>query len=367
MRNKLALPPKLLYFSESNMNKYTKKLATLSTMMALALGSSALQAQTVVIKFSHFLGTNHNFHTLVAQPWCAAIEKDSGGKLKCQIYPSLQLGGTPPQLADQVKNGVADVVWTSPSFSTGRFPRTEALELPFTLPPDGLAGSRAMWEYTQKFGMEDFKDFKVLAIFSASNVVISTASKPVLTAQDLKGLKLRSPSRFTSLFLSSLGGTPVIMPIAQVTEAISKGVVDGAMAPWEVLPATKVDEVTKFHMEGDAKQPGFSQTPMAVLMNKARYESLTPELKAVIDKNSGLPLVEMAGKVWDQGNSEARKKMTAQGNKVLIIKDVDYNAMKVASQSVEVEWIKQATTRGLDGVKLAAEVHAIGKKYLVKK
>ena len=348
------------------MNYPTKPLVSLSAVLALAFGASAVQAQTVTIKFSHFLASNSNFHKGVAEPWCAAIEKDSGGKLKCQLYPALQLGGTPPQLADQVKNGVADVVWTSPSYSTGRFPRTEALELPFTLPPGSLAGSRAMWDYTQKYGMEDYKDFKVLALFSGSNVVISTASKPVMSPDDLKGLKLRSPSRFTSLFLTSLGGTPVNMPVAAVTEGIAKGVIDGAMAPWEVLPAVKIDEVTKYHIEGPANRAGFSQTPFAVLMNKKKFESLTPELQAVIDKHSGLALTELAAKAWDKGNDEARKKLSAQGNKVLVIKDADYQAMVKASASVEADWIKQASARGLDGAKFAAEVHALGKKYLGK-
>ncbi|MBQ0957877.1 TRAP transporter substrate-binding protein [Ideonella sp. 4Y11] len=345
----------------------TIRLGALACAAAtLLLGALPAQAQVTTIKFSHFLAPNSNFHKNVAEPWCAAIEKDSGGKLKCQLYPALQLGGTPPQLADQVKNGVADVVWTSPSYSTGRFPRTEALELPFSLPPGGLAGSKAMWEYYQKHGQEDFKDFKVLAIFSASNVVMSTASKPILTVDGFKGVKLRSPSRFSSLFLTALGGTPVNMPIAQVTESVSKGVIDGAMAPWEVLPATKIDEVTKYHMEGQPNQPGFTQTPMAVLMNKAKFESLPADLKAVIDKHSGAALVELTGKVWDTGNDEARKKMTAQGNKVLVIKDADYAAMKTAAASVEADWIKQATAKGLDGKKLAAEVHAIGAKYMSK-
>ena len=339
------------------------RLASLA-LLPLALATGAAQAQVTTIKFSHFLAPNSNFHKFVAEPWCAAIEKDSGGKLKCQIYPALQLGGTPPQLVDQVKNGVADVVWTSPSYSTGRFPRTEALELPFSLPPGGLNGAKAMWEYYQKNAQEDFKDFKVLAIFSASNVVMSTASKPILTVDGFKGIKLRSPSRFSSLFLTALGGTPVNMPIAQVTESVSKGVIDGAMAPWEVLPATKIDEVTKYHMEGQPGQPGFTQTPMAVLMNKAKFESLSPELKAVIDKHSGAALVELTGKVWDQGNDDARKKMAAQGNKILVIKNEDYAAMKKAVASVEEDWIKQATAKGLDGKKLAADVHAIGAKYL---
>lgn len=339
-------------------------LAGVALALPVLLGAQQAQAQQVVLRYSHFLPANSNFNTKVAGVWCAAIEKDSGGKLKCQMYPSLTLGGTPAQLADQVKNGVADVVWTSPSYSTGRFPRTEALELPFSLPPDGLNGSRAMWEFTQKYAMDDYKAYKLLAIHTGGNSIISTASKPIMSPADLKGLKVRSPSRFAALFLSAMGSTPVNMPLGQVTEGISKGVIDGAMIPWEVLPAIKVDEVTKYHMEGAANQPGFVQTPMAIMMNKAKYDGLSPDLKAVIDKHSGQALVDLCGKVWDEGIADSRKKLTAQGNKTLIIKDAEYNQLKQTTASVEADWIKQASAKGLDGTKLAAEVHAIGAKYM---
>ncbi|MEY4753274.1 MAG: hypothetical protein RJA44_949 [Pseudomonadota bacterium] len=335
-------------------------------LAATLLGPLAAQAETLTLKFSHFLPSTGNFQKHIAEPWCGAIEKDSGGRLKCQIYPSLQLGGTPAQIPDQVKNGVADIAWTSPSFATGRFPRTEALELPFSLPPGGLNGSRAMWEYYQKHAQEDYKDFKVLAIFSASNVVISTATKPVLTADGFKGLKLRSPSRFAALLITAMGGTPVNLPVAAITESIAKGVIEGAMAPWEILPTTKVDEVTKYHMEGLPNQPGFTQTPMAILMNKQKYEALPADLKAVIDKHSGAALSDLAGKVWDDGNEAARKKMTADGHKILVIKPEDYAVMRKAGAGVEADWIKQAEARGLDGKKLAAEVHAIGARHLGK-
>lgn len=324
------------------------------------------QAQTITLKFSHFLSSNSNFQKQIAEPWCAAIENDSGGRLKCQIYPALQLGGTPAQLADQVKNGVADVAWTSPSYSTGRFPRTEALELPFTLPSDGLRGSRAMWEFTTRYAMEDYKDFHLLAMFSATNPIISTSKKPVIVASDLNGLRLRSPSRFISLFLSALGATPVNMPVAQVTEGIAKGVLDGVLAPWEVLPSTKIDEVTTYHMESFNELPGFSLTPLAIMMNKAKYESLPADLKAVIDKHSGMSLVELAAKSFDDGNAQARKKLIAQGNKVLLIKESEYNEMRKKTASLRADWVKQANARGLNGEQLATEITNIGQKYLSK-
>lgn len=337
----------------------------IATMAACPIVGQTQEVTT--LKFTHFLAANSTFHKSVAEPWCAAIEKDSGGKLKCQLYPSLQLGGTPAQLADQVKNGVADVTWTNPGYTTGRFPRMEALELPMVLPADGLGGSRAMWEYTQKNAMEDVKDYKLLAVFSGTNLIISTANKPIQSSADFKGVKVRSPSRFASLFLTALGATPVNMPIAQVTEGITKGVIDGAMATWEVIPATKLDETTRFHLESLPDQPAFTQPAFTILMNKSKYERLSPELRAVIDKHSGMALVEMAGRAFDHDNQVARKKLLERGNKIVTMGGEDVAAMKKAAQSVEAEWIKQANARGLDGDKLAADVHAISKKHLTER
>ncbi len=330
----------------------------------LAAAALPVQAQTVTIKFTHFLASSSNFHKGVAEPWCADIEKDSGGRMKCQLYPSMQLGGTPAQLADQVKNGVADVAWTSPSYTTGRFVRSEALELPFTMPPDALRGSRAMWDFAQKHAMEDYKDFKLLALFSGTNQIVHTAGKAVADVDDFKGLRLRSPSRSVSLFMSALGAAPVNMPVAQITEGISKGVLDGAMVPWEVVPSVKIDEVTKHHLQSREDQLGFVQSPMVILMNKRKYDSLPADLKKVIDKHSGAALVERVGRVFEDGNSEARRKVAAIGNTVTTIKMADYEAIRKATAGIEAEWIKQVAGRDVDGAKLAAEARQIGLKHL---
>lgn len=332
--------------------------------LALGLASSSLMAQEVTLKVSHFLPPNSNYQKLVLEPWCAKLATDSGNKLKCQIYPAMQLGGTPPQLVDQVKNGVADIIWTSPSYSTGRFPYTEALEQPFVVPPGGLAGSKTMWAYTTQFGTKDYADYKLLAIFSGSGVIFSTANKPLLGLDSFKGVKLRSSSRAAAKLVTSLGGSPVNMPPAQITEAISKGVVDGAVATWELVPAVKLEEVAKYHMEGLANQPGFTANPLVMLMNKQKYENLSAELKAVIDKHSGLPLVELAGNAWDTATVDARKRTNAAGNKTLVIKPEDYEAIRKASASVELEWAKEVAPKGLDGAALIKQARAIGAQYL---
>lgn len=331
---------------------------------ASVLTAPALHAQEVTLKVSHFLPPNSNYQKGVLEPWCEKLVKASAGKLKCQIYPAMQLGGTPPQLADQVKNAVADIVMTSPSYSTGRFPYTEALEQPFTLPPGGLASSKAMWEYSQKYATKDYADFKLLAMFSGSGVIMSTSSKPILTIDGFKGVKLRSPSRSAAKLLSALGGAPVNMPPAQITEAVSKGVVDGAMATWELVPAVKLQEVTKYHMQAPAQQAAFTQNPLVMLMNKARYDGLPTDLKAVLDQASGTALVELAGAAWDKAIDEGRKIADAAGNKTLTVKPEDYAAMRQAAASVEVEWAKEVAPKGLDGAMLVKEVRSIGAKHM---
>ena len=331
---------------------------------ALTLASSSLYAQAVTLKVSHFLPPNSNYQKGVLEPWCDRLAKDSAGQLKCQIYPAMQLGGTPPQLADQVKNAVADIVMTSPSYSSGRFPYTEALEQPFTLPPGGLAGSKAMWEYSQKYATKDYADFKLLAMFTGSGIIMSTSSKPILTVEGFKGVKLRSPSRSAAKLLTALGGAPVNMPPAQITEAVAKGVVDGAMATWELVPAVKLQEVTKYHMQGPADQAAFTQNPLVMLMNKARYDGLPPELKAVLDKASGPALVELAGAAWDKAIVDGRRIAGDAGNKTLTVKPEDYEAMRKMPAAVEVEWARDVAAKGLDGAMLVKEVRALGAKYM---
>lgn len=336
-----------------------KVLAAACGLMSL-IGCAS--AQTVILKVAHFLPPVAPAQQKVIQPWCDAIEKESAGRLKCQIYPAMQLGGTPPQLVDQVKNGVADIVWTAPGYSAGRFPAIEAMELPFMI-VNGESGNRAAWDYYQQHAVKEFAAFKVLAIHTDGGVAVHTGNKEVKGLADIKGLKLRAPNRMVSKTIEALGGTPVSMPPAQVTEAIAKGVVDGAMGAWEVVTPTKLDEVTRFHTEPAAGQPMFSATVLALLMNKQKFETLPAELKAIVDRHSGAPLVEAFGKTWDEVAAMTRRKVTQQGAKTDVLVPAEYDAMRRAAQVVQDEWIKDVAGKGLDGKQLAAAARELSARH----
>nr|MBL8410327.1 TRAP transporter substrate-binding protein [Dechloromonas sp.] len=323
----------------------------------------AAQAQEVTFKIAHFLPAVASTQKLVLQPWCDEMGQLSNGRIKCQFYPSMQLGGTPDQLADQVKNGVADIAWTAPGYSTGRFPKTEALELPGVLPLGGLVGGRAIWDFYGQQLKDEYKDYKVLAMHGDGGMNIHTATKPLASAEDFKGIKLRSPNRTIARTLTALGATPVAMPPAQVTEAISKGVVDGASAVWEVMLPTKLDEVTKHHFETPADRPVMGATVLVVLMNKQKYESLPADLKAIVDKVSGLPLVERYGKVWDEASVAARNKVKGlPGHTLTVISGAKYDAILKQTEVVEKEWLADAKAKGINGEALVAAARESARK-----
>lgn len=348
------------------MSSMIKTVLSTLGLMTMCIGASHAQ-QVTTLKISHFLPGGATAQAKVLQPWCDAIGQQSGGRLKCQFYPAMQLGGTPPQLVDQVKNGVADIVWTAPGYSAGRFPKTETLEMAGVLPLGGLKGGRVTWEFYEKFLKEEYAAFKVLAMHSDGGMSIHTAKKGIVNVADLQGLKLRSSNRSIAKTLTALGATPVAMPPAQMTEAISKGVVDGASAVWEVIIPTKLDEVTKFHMETPDDKPTLGATILTVLMNKEKYESLPADLKSIVDKNSGLALVDLFGKSWDEAITSAREKVKVRGNTVNTVTPEVYDAMRKLTDVVEKDWaVDTAKTKGFKGDELIEAARAITKSQVGK-
>lgn len=111
--------------------------------------------------------------------------------------------------------------------------------------------------------------------------------KPIKSLDDVKDLKLRAPTRLSNKLLSALGATPVAMPVPATSEALAKGVIDGALMPYEVVPSVKLQEMVEFHSETDPAEPAIYTSVFMFAMNKARYEGLPEDLHKVIDRNSG--------------------------------------------------------------------------------
>jgi TRAP-type C4-dicarboxylate transport system substrate-binding protein len=340
------------------------KLWMVVTVAVISLGTGIAGAaqDVVILKVAHFLPSSSTFHQKNLIPWCDKINKESNGKLKCQLYPSMQMGGTPAQLFDQARDGVADIVWTVPTYQSGRFTKTEVFELPY-LVNSAEIGSQALWDYVQKNSLDEFKGTKLIFTHMHDVTELHFGKKSVKTLEDLKGLKIRVNSRICAKTMAALGAIPVQMPAPAVPEAISKGVVDGISLPWEVTTSLKLQEITKTTTEVPPHKPSHTNAAFVFAMNQAKYDSLPPDLKKVIDQNSGIKLAKWVGKIWDDGALVSRKIAVDRKNTISILSDVEYNRWVKASEHVQDDWFKEAATKGADGKALLNEAKALLKKY----
>jgi TRAP-type C4-dicarboxylate transport system substrate-binding protein len=336
-----------------------------STVAAATLGTPALDAlaqQSVTLKFHTFMSPMSGVWLNMHKPWMAKVEKESGGRIKFEAYPAMQLGGTPVQLYDQARDGVVDIVWTLPGNTAGRFPRVEVFELPFMM-NNAEATSKAFWEYVQTMAPDEFKDTHVLALHVHGPGMFHSKDKLIKTPADLKGMKVRGPTRQVTKMLQSLGATPVGMPLPQIPDALSKGTIDACAIPWEVVPSVKVHELTKFHSEFPASMPALYTPTFVLTMNKAKYESLPPDLKKVIDNNSGLATSAWLGKVQQANDIPGRKAVVDHGNTIYQITPAEAQEFAKRSSQVDDEWVSDMNKRGFDGKKLLETARTLIAKH----
>ena len=338
---------------------YWKALVATSLLTA-SMGAAAV-AESVTLKFHSFPPMPANSNAKFVKPWADKVTAESNGEIKVEMYASMQLGGKPPQLADQVREGVVDIIWTVAGYTPGRFPHLEAFELPF-MPSSAEATSQAAHEYMMTVGAEDLKDYKVLAVHVHAPGTIHTKDTLVKSASDLNGLKMRGPTRVISQMLGGLGATPVGMPVPQVAPSLSKGVIDGMVVPWEIMPSFKLHELTKSHttLSGDR---GLYTAPFLLLMNKAKYESMSDAQKKVIDDNSGMALAKLAGQLWDGFEAPARALAEKAGGEFHELSGAELDEMKAAGATLVDAWIEKANGDGLDGAALVETARSLVAKY----
>jgi len=319
---------------------------------------SGLAQQSVTLKFHTFMAPMSNVWLLMHKPWMEKVEKESGGRIKFEAYPAMQLGGTPVQLYDQARDGVVDIVWTLPGNTAGRFPRIEVFELPFMM-NNAEATSKAYWEYFQTQCPDEFKETQVLALHVHGPGMFHTVAKQVKSAADLRGMKVRGPTRQVTKLLGSLGAIPVGMPLPQIPDALSKGTIEGCVIPWEVVPSVKVHELTKFHSEFPATSPALYTTTFVMAMNKAKYDGLAPDLKKVIDANSGLATSAWLGKTQQGNDVPGRKTAVDRGNTLYTFTAEQTQEFVKLSSAVDDEWVADMDKRGFKGKALLASAKAL--------
>lgn len=328
--------------------------------LAMGLGSAPAMAQDVTLRLHQFLPPQANVPKLVLDVWADKVEADSEGRIKVERYPSMQLGGTPPELMDQAIDGVADIVWTVVGYTPGRYPSTEVFELPFMM-TNARAASSAYWQMFEKHMKDtEFKDVHILGTWVHGPGLIH-ANKEVRSPADMQGLKIRGGSRLVNALLEKTGATPVGMPVPAIPEGLSKGVIDGTTIPWEVTAALKVPELVSNHTE-------FTGNALYVLtfvlaMNKDKYDSMPADLQKVIDDNSGLEFSIFAGGTQEDSDGPARKLAEDRGNNIVTLNAEETQVWKDAAQPIYDEWIADMDSKGIDGQALIDEARMLMDAY----
>ncbi len=338
-----------------------RSLMNIAGGAALALGlASAATAADYEYNLQSFLPAQATIPADIIDVWADKVEAASGNRIKINRFPSMQLGGKPPQLIDQVLDGAIDMTWNVVGYTPGRFPSTEVFELPFIV-NDARAASAAFWTMMKEH-MEntEFKSVKVLGTWVHGPGMIHT-SRPVVTPSDLGGMKIRGGSRQVNALLNQLGATPVGMPVPAVPEALSKGVIDGTTIPWEVTRALKVPELVQNHTEFTG--PMLYTITFVLVMNKDKFNDLPANLQKVMDDNSGMNFSVFAGGTQSDADGPSRQLAVDRGNNIITLDAAQSAVWAAAAAPVYDTWLAEMKDRGIDGQALIDQAKALMAAY----
>ena len=331
--------------------------------LALMLAAGSAETQEVSLRLHQFLPPPSTLPKLVLKPWAEEVAKASDGRIRIEHFDAMSLGGRPPDLMDQARDGVVDMAMTVVGYTPSRFPRTEVFELPFMM-TDPVATSKAYWEMVENdWQSNEYKDLKVLGAWVHGPGVVHTKDG-VSKLEDMRGLTVRGPSRMINDLLSELGAEPVGMPLPAVPEALAKGVVKGTVIPWEVTSAIRLSELVGNHTEFAGDEALYTIT-FVLVMNKAKYDALPEDLKAALDAESGAKLSAFASQImWDR-DAPAREITVNAGNSIVLLDEKEVARWKNAAKPVIDRWIEEMAGKGIDGAGLIEQVQALIDKHAI--
>jgi len=331
-----------------------KRLAITSIAAATtALFTSLAGAQTV-LTVSSWLPPSHAL-SATQKDWCDLLEKNTAGKMKCNILP--RGVSAPPGTFDAIKNGLADVSYTVHGYTPGRFVATQMSEFPFlgnSAESISVAFNKIAAKYPE-FNAEH-QGVKVLTLFTHGPGIVFNTKRPIAKVEDASGLKFRVGGGMVNEIAKTLGMNVTLKPAPESYELLSGGVMDGTLFPAESTESFKIDKIIKY---ATTFPGGLYNTSFVAIMNQARYDKLSADEKKAVDAISGETYARMFGRAWDKVDLRAIALMQANG--VQITKaDAKFVAdVKAKTSPLEAKWVSNAKAAGMkDPAKALAEFRA---------
>jgi TRAP-type C4-dicarboxylate transport system substrate-binding protein len=317
------------------------------TYLAAAVGAAALAGSTTIaeaqeLRLSTFVPPVHVIYREILTPWSQEVAKATNGEVKVTLYPSMQLGGKPPELFRQAKEGVVDLVFTLPGYTSPAFPRTQMIELP-GLKPDGIAATNMMWDLLDPSRAPESAGTQVIALWGAEDAGLILRGKPIRSLDDLKGLRMRAPSAAQARQLEVMGAVPIAMPITEVYQSLERGVIDGAMLPFSTIPDFRLGEVGRAYTIAG---PLFGRSSFLVAMNRKKYDSLSPGARAAIDRLSGRSLSLKATEVYLKRSTEGVESVRGKAE-VVQLSAAEQKRISEVLRPIVTDWIKESEAKGI--------------------
>ncbi len=314
------------------------------------------------LRLVHFMPETSVQQRLFFLPWARRIEEASQGRLRINVLPAMGGLGKPPELLGKVEQGEIDIAWTVAGYTAGRFPKLAVFELPWIVSSRAAVTSMALQEFYETYARDELANVHVLAVFCHSSGIIMSREREITHPADLQGLKIRSPSAQIALMLSSFGAEPQLMPAPAVAQELDNGKLDGALFPYEVVPTFHLERRVKTISEF-AGDRGLFTSVFLLIMSQKSYDALPPDLRKVVDANSGMALAAELGRLWDDIETVGRDAFEEGGGRVTFIKGKNYDEWYRRTQPSIDAWIKQQRDKGVDGELLLQSAKALVNKY----
>jgi TRAP-type C4-dicarboxylate transport system substrate-binding protein len=325
-----------------------RKLVAAAILAAVAL---PVQAQSTELTLSAWVPPTHMLVKDMLMPWAQQVEKETAGRVKVRLLPKAVTN--PVNHFDAAKDGLADVVFISHSYTPARFQSLRMAVLPFG-GDNAESPSVALWRvYNKHFmGLNEHAGTKLLTLYTHGPGIFWNAKRPIRTVDDFAGLKIRVGGGIAADVASALGANAIAKPAPESYELLSSGVVDGVMFPGESIKSFKLEKLVKYATDFPG---GLYSDSHAVIMNEGRWNKLPKQDQDAILRVSGEALARAAGKNWDNHAAEGVEALKKAGGQVVRADDALVKAVAERTWKFEQEWIGGMSGRGIDGAKVLAE------------
>lgn len=309
----------------------------------------------IELKFASFLPVTHHEHIEAFVPFAKQVEERTNGRVKITIYPSEALCKA-KDLYQCAVTGVSETSYFIQSYVAGRFPLTSVMELPIGV-PSAKVGTQVIWDLSGKYFKQEYADAKLLSIWTIQPAHIFTTKKQIKTAEDLKGLRIRSPGPLQTLTLKEFGAAPISMPASDLYDALQRGMVDGMLTDFAALKGFRFVEVVKY-----CTIANIYSLPMGFTVNQKTWNSLPPDIQKIMEDLGGFRFAMENANSFDKNDLIGRE--LSKGK--VEIHQLSAEQKKIWGEkykNIDEKWVADMEAKGLPGKKVYEEAVSLLKKY----